>query len=1200
MRSGACLIAVACLILAAAPVSAQSDRGTITGTVADPAGAMIPKAQIEAKNTQTGAVYQTVTSMTGNYTLAQLPVGIYQLTATQAGFKQYSRTGITVMVAQTLRIDIAMEVGSISETVSVSADAPLLKTESGELSHNVTGTRADNLPLMGFSAIIRDPYAVMALLPGTLYTNRSWFRVNGAPSASMSVRVDGMEATNGMLQQSTGMSQQSSAAIEEYAIQTSNYAAEFGQAGGGYFNITMKSGTNSYHGSAYDYWSNEALNASNPWTHLKNRARRNNYGFTFGGPVYIPKLYDGHDKTFFFFSFEQYREVTKYNTIYTMPTLAYRSGDFREALTGKKLATDPLGRDIMEGTIYDPQTERLVDGLRVRDPFPNNTIPQDRFDPVAVKIQDLIPKPTTPDLITNNYLNPWDSPNIRTIPAVKINHNLSNRTKVSFFWSSTNNLNRNAPGPPGGDGIDSPVSTQRTTDQRSYIAQAAFDYTVTPTMVLHLAAGVQNLQFLDDAYDTNFDQLKELGLPGALSTFFPFISGLSASRGGMSARAISMPTGNMGPYQQTKSVMFKPSGSASLTWVKSNHTLKFGAELRQEKYPTTLWAPSYGQYNFSVEQTGLPSTLGQNLAGGTVGFPYASFLLGLVANGNSGVPSDPRLAKSAWSAYAQDTWKVTRRFTLDYGLRWDYQDYFKDPHGRIASFSPTTPNPSAGGLLGAVIYEGSGPGKCNCDFAQVYPYAFGPRLGAAYQITPKTVLRMGIGISYGQTANENQATWKVGSSNPYYSPQYGDPAGLLRNGMPTPMPWPNLDPGLYPLPGTLSAPPVAIDHNAGRPPRQIQWSIGIQHEILRNLVVEISYVGNRGAWWEANDLINVNALSAERIASFGLNVTNKDDWDLLTSPMNSALAAQRGFNIPPYEGFPMSSTVAQSLRPFPQFAGTSNSSPAIKYMWAPLGRTWYDSLQAKVTKRYSHGLDFTAAFTWQKELTMASEQQGNAMGSSGASINNVFDRHVNKYLSMLSRPLTFVIAANYTVPTWRDTNKIASWILRDWTIGAALQYASGMPIKAPIAQNRLDTALYQQTFANRVPGEDLFTKDLNSHSVDPNQDFVLNPKAWVDPPLGQFGTGAAFYNDYRNRRSPNESMSLGRSFPIKEGVSLNIRGDFSYIFNRIDFSSPTSTNAKATQTRDKTTGQPNGGFGYINTRTGGSPRRGMIVARIEF
>jgi hypothetical protein len=1210
MRLSVCLMVVACLTFAVAPTLAQSDRGAITGTISDPAGAMIPKVSIEAMNTETGAIYQTVSSTTGNYTLAQLPVGLYQLTASQAGFKQYSRTGITVMVAQTLRIDVALEVGDIKETVTVIADAPLLKTESGELSHNVTAERMENLPLVGFSTVLRDPLAVMALVPGTLYQNRAWFRVNGAPSATLSMRVEGMEATNGMLAQSTGMNQQSMAAIEEYAIQTSNYAAEFGQAGGGYINMTMKSGTNKYHGSAYNYFSNEALNAAQPYVNIKSRVRRNNFGFTLGGPVFIPGVFNGHDKTFFFFNFEEYRERTLYNqTKYTMPTLAYRSGDFRQALTGRNLCPtanpncDPLGRPIMEGTIYDPQTERLVNGVRVRDPFQYqgvlNTIDPARFDPVAVKIQSFIPLPTSSDL-TLNYLNPWESPNIRWIPGIKIDHNLSTRSKLAFFWSATHNNQIQAPGPPGGDGLPTQATTARQTLQNAYLAHLGFDQTLTPTLVLHLGTGVQNLRFEDPVADTNFDQLKELGLSGSMYTVFPFISGLSAARGGMSARSVGMATGNMGPYMQSRSVMFKPAANASLTWVKRNHTYKFGGEARWEKYPTILYYPSYGGYNFSAEQTGLPSTLGQNLSGGTVGFSYASFLLGLIADGNTGMSSAPRLAKSAWSLFAQDTWKVTRRFTLDYGIRWDYQDYFKDMQGRVASFSPTTANPSAGGLLGAVIYEGSGPNHCNCDFARVYPYAFGPRLGAAYQLTPKTVLRMGLGVSYGQTANESQTSWKVGANNPYISSAYGNPAGLLRNGMPTPPSWPIYSAGLYPRTGTLSAPPVAIDQNAGRPPRQIQWSIGIQREIFTNLVVEASYVGNRGAWWEANDLINVNALTPERIASVGLDVTNAADRLLLTSPLNSTLAAQRGFNNPPYAGFPMTATVAQSLRPFPQFAASANNAPAIAYIWAPLGRTWYDSLQVKVTKRFSYGLDLTSTFTWQKELTMGAEQVGNASGLSGASVNDVFDRHTNKYLSMLSRPIVSVTALNYTLPKL-NINRFLSMAMRDWTFGASLQYASGLPIKAPIAQASLSSVLYRDTFANRVPGQPLFTKNPNCHCVDPNQDFILNPSAWTDPAAGTFGTGAAYYNDYRQQRRPGESMSLGRTFRFKEGVTLNIRADFQNIFNRTEMNTPTSTNAKATQSRNATTGATISGFGYINTASVAvAPRAGMIVANFKF
>jgi len=458
---------------------------------------------------------------------------------------------------------------------------------------------------------------------------------------------------------------------------------------------------------------------------------------------------------------------------------------------------------------------------------------------------------------------------------------------------------------------------------------------------------------------------------------------------------------------------------------------------------------------------------------------------------------------------------------------------------------------------------------------------------------------MGLGISYGQTANESQASWKVGANNPYISSAYGNPAGLLVNGMPTPPSWPIYNAGLYPRTGTLSAPPVAIDHNAGRPPRQIQWSIGLQREIFANLVVEASYVGNRGAWWEANDLINVNALTPERIASFGLDVNNAADRTLLTSPLNSALAAQRGFNKPPYAGFPMTATVAQSLRPFPQFAASANNTPAIAYMWAPLGRTWYDSLQVKVTKRFSHGLDFTSVFTWQQELNMATEQVGSASGTSGASVNDVFNRPTNKYISMLSRPIVSVTALNYTTPKI-NTNKILSWAIRDWTYGISLQYASGMPIKVPTAQASLSSVLFRDTFANRVAGQPLFTKNPNCHCIDPYQDFILNPSAWADPPAGQFGTGTAYYGDYRQQRRYGEGMSLGRNFRVKEGITLNLRADFQNIFNRTYMNNPTSTNAKATQTRNAA-GQPVSGFGYINPASVAvAPRAGMIVGTFRF
>jgi hypothetical protein len=411
--------------------------------------------------------------------------------------------------------------------------------------------------------------------------------------------------------------------------------------------------------------------------------------------------------------------------------------------------------------------------------------------------------------------------------------------------------------------------------------------------------------------------------------------------------------------------------------------------------------------------------------------------------------------------------------------------------------------------------------------------------------------------------------------------------------------WPNFSSSYYPLPGTLTPPPFVIDQNGGRPARQYMWSVGIQREVVRNLVIDVAYVANRGIWWNAPTQVNYNALTPERLAQFGLNINNPADVALLISPLNSAAAAARGFKAP-YAGFPATATVAQSLRPFPQFNSTPPSGPTaatgLVPLWAPLGDTWYESLQVKATKRFSHGLDFTWNFTKQKTLTIGAESDSPA-GNSGQ-VNDVFNRANNKNLSAYDQPLVMTIAANYTVPKW-GRNKIMSYALSQWQIDAFLSYASGLPILSPISTNSLNTTLFQSTFFNRVPGVPLFTHDLNCHCFDPNTTFVLNPAAWTNPAPGQFGTAAAYYNDYRQQRRPQENLGFGRQFRITERVSLNVRAEFTNIFNRTQVVSPLSTNALATQTTKN--GQATGGFGWINTSSVfAQPRQGTIVARIRF
>jgi len=1198
-----------CLLAATAVVLAQSDRGTITGTVADPAGAVVASAPIEAKNTQTGAVFQAASSDTGNYTLAQVPVGTYEISVTVAGFKKYVRQNIIVGVAQTVRVDVALEVGSATESVTVSEQSSLLKTESGELSTTVGAQRMIDLGGLGIggssstSQGLRTYLSEIQLVPGAANPASGFVlgvRVNGAPNGTQRTIIDGADSTNQInaVQAGTGASMD---AMQETAIQTSNYSAEFGQVGGGLFNITMRSGTNQYHGAGYDYLVNEAFNASTPFTNALPRTRRNDFGFNLGGPVWIPKIYNGKDKTFFYYNREQYREFFVVNdTPITVPTAAYRAGDFTGAVTGRPAGNDPLGRAMVEGMIFDPLTQRSVGGQQIRDQFPGNVILPARFDKVSQAIQALIPIPTNATATILNYLPSFPNDRVTTNESVKLDHQLTPKIKLSGTWLTNATATQYSQSLNSSEGFPATITQTRGSFSRSMNWRFNFDDTLSPTMLWHI--GIGSLQYLlDDHSPTNTFQDSSIGLTGVPNPGgrFPAISGLCAS-GVAPACTGTGGSANVGAganvgAAQSLTKQFTPTYNTNLTWVKGNHTYKFGGELRTFGYPFHNLTATNGNFVFSTNQTAQPYAQSSTVQGVTLGFAYASFLLGLVNNGVVNPPADLKTGKQFWGFYAQDTWKITRKLTLDYGLRYDYDTYPREQYGRMPSASLAVPNPTVGGRPGGIVYEAT----CNCKFAKNYPFAFGPRLGVAYQITPKTVFRGGIAVAYDGTATANTGTGSAGANNAFSAPGFGDASMKLDTGVPAGyvLPWPNFSAGSYPnpnFPANVNGPTSIVDQNAGRPARQIQWSIGIQREVTRNTVVEASYVGNRGAWWLSPNLDNYNALSVSALQAAGLDINSAGDRAILRATIGST-AAGRFQNKLPYAGFPTNFTVAQSLRPFPQF--TSGLAP----LWAPQGRTWYDSLQAKVTQRVWHGLEAAYAFTWAKEMQL---------GTEGGTINDVFNRSQNKTISGFSRPLVSVISINYRVPAPRG-NKIVSLAVRDWAFGSLLTYASGTPILAPTSTNNLTTLLFRSTYYNRNPGVPLFLKDLNCHCIDPTKDLVLNPAAWTNPTDGQWGTANAYYNDYRNQRRPSESMSLGRVFSFKERMRFTVRMNFTNPLNRLEMSNPSGSPSTPTTTGN-VTGVPactgvnkcaTGGFGFINFASGATfipARQGTLEMRLQF
>ena len=1203
---------LAAAFLYAAVSFAQTATGTITGTIADPAGAVVANAPMDLKNSQTGTLQQTQSSSTGNFTFPNLAVGTYELSVAVPGFKSYTRQNLGIQATQTIRVDVILEVGTSAESITVTDQASLLRTESAAIASNVTTARLNSLPILGIGvnsaspAGIRNPLASSLLTPGVFFNPAQAMRVNGSPANTYGIKLDGQDITNGV---NTSASQQqvqpSVEALEEVAIQSSNYSAEFGQAGSGLFQFTTRSGSNRFHGSAYDYFVNEGLNSTQSFSHLLNRNRRNDFGGSIGGQVTIPKIYNGKDRTFFFFNMEIFKENALISDqTRTVPIQAYRQGDFSSILTNRAftgaLAKDGLGNSQFEGQIFDPNTEQLAGGARARLQFPNNAIPVSRFDPSAVKFQNLIPAATSP-IASNNFLNGFQSKRTTPVPSIKIDHSFSSKLKIGFYKSSTKTETPYATGFGGSEGFPDTLTATRGTYIYSRTWRGNLDYTISPTMFLHFGVGYVVNDFSDKAPITDFDMEKVLGIKGGTlgptnGARIPYCPGCALGAAG-SALFAKGGLSVTGPFAQVRSLLQRPTGQLNLSWVKGNHTYKFGSEVRFDGYPVATVSNTSGQFTFAADQTAnsFIITQGTALGGLFSGFPYASLLLGQASSATVAQPTNTRGGRGFYSWFAQDTWKLTRKLTLDYGIRWDLFTYPREQYGRSPTLAPNMANTNAGGHPGATIFEAN----CNCRFAKNYPFAYAPRLGLAYQIDQKTVVRVGFGMSYAMSQGGGQGS--AGANTPY-SGSPANPAFILSNGLPAATSWPNLNANLFPFaPGSVpAAGPGVVDQNYGRPSRLWQGNISVQRELMRDLVIEAAYVMNRGVWWRAASLVDYNALQPSTLLSqYGLDWNNAADRTILTAQVNSA-AAGRFQNKIPYAGFPTSQTVAQSLRPFPQFTGLTVTG-------APLGNTWYDSLQMKATKRLSHGLDFTWTYSYSKELMLGAD---NDLG--GGVINDVFNRSINKQLSSFSKPHVMVLAANYTLPKWGGLNRWANMAVKDWTLGAVLQYSSGLPIQSPLSPgNNNGTSLLRSTYSTRVPGQPLYLQDLNCHCYDPARTVVLNPDAWINTPNGTFSPSAAFYNDFRYQRRPSELMSAGRMFRLGEGKSLLIRAEFSNIFNRTlstvsgstvatgGFVQP-STTLGATATKDAL-GRYITGFGTTNlTGTVNGERQGTLVARITF
>ena len=1080
----------------------QSDRGTITGRVVDPTEAVVANATVTVTNQNTGIKTTAQTTETGNYLIPQLPVGRYEVQIESPGFRKQIRRDVELSVAQTLTLNVALEVGQVDQAVEVTASAPLLESSTSDLGTVVTSERILDLPL-AVSGNMRHPGAFVFLAPGVTGDTGNT-QINGSQNRSKEILVDGIGSTS---PESGGLlfTYPPVESISEFKLLSSNFSAEYGRTGAGFEIYTTKSGTNDLHGSLFEYFRNDAFDARGFIAKTTPINRQNEFGASLGGPIVLPKLYNGRNRTFFQFVYGGFRyRAGALNELATIPTADMLRGDFSKVTRN--------GRPVI---IYDPATTRSDgQGGFTRDAFPNNIIPRERFSRVAANMLQFIPQPSNPNQLNNFQVVGAQSFDRDTYTG-KLDHQFSDRNRLNFFVYFNEQASVAAERLPGA--LSPALNEQRP----ARWLRLNHDYIFSPTTLNNFRAGYTREPQVWARVASDQGYLQASGLtgtnpPGDILPRITFTDGLS----------------NWGDETKNKGQQVNNALQIAdtVSHLRGNHSFKFGVDAR---WLQTNGADSFNQQSlmaFNSNETALPTAAGRSISG----HAFASFLLGQVDNANyNGLFVVPGNRYRVFSTFIQDDWKATRKLTLNLGFRHDLFFPRMEAHDNFASFDPTLANPGAGGRLGAVAFLGDGPGRDNSrrSFADTHYKNFGPRFGFAYQLTQKTVVRGGYGIFYGP----GNATLGLRSSQQFLygfnaAPSYATtdtgvtPAFNWDNGFPTNWPRP---PFINPTVQNGSA----VNYQGrgdGRPPYFQNFQFSVQQELAPKLVVEAAYVGVKGTRL-GNNLINLNELDP-RYLSLG---------SLLTQNINSAAAQAAGIPLP-YAGF--NGSVAQALRPYPQYLNIPNNAN-------PNGNSTYHALQVKVDKRFANGFVLLASYTRAKSIS-----DGDIAAGGGPSGQTYYNRRLEKAISTNDVPNVAAISYSYELPFGpgrRFLNRTGALglIVGGWQLTGIHQYQSGRPISLT-ANNTLP-------LFNGVLRPDANTGVPKTLTVnDPLADLWINPAAFTAPTGLRFGTAARAYTDLRSQAFSNESFGLIKKTRIHEGMDLTFRAEFFNAFNRVVFGAP--------------------------------------------
>ena len=1160
-----CLLA---LPLAVATAMAQAGgAGTIQGTVTDPTGAVIVGASVTAVNVQTGVETSFKTTEAGVFVLTPLQPGEYTVTIRSQGFQTLTQQGLVVTALATVGFNPKLQLGTTTEQVVVSAAPPLLHTDDATIGSSMENQLYAALPL-SMNGVPRDPTQFIALVPGvnnasTQAAGPTTAAFNGGQTYHNEVYLEGIPLTSAGTQGDTRYLAfaVSVDAVDQFQVQTSGPKAQY--EGQGVENFVMKSGTNSFHGAGFEYFRNTALDARGFFPVARPIDHQNEFGGLIGGPI-------RRNRIFFFGNYDGYR----YNsgllnpTLQSIPTIAERTGDF-SALPASQV-------------IYDPKSQVCNGGICTRTPLAGNTIPTSRISPIAASLQSYLPSPTNSNIV-NNYLpslpiqlSTWNT-------TQKVDANLSDRHRLYGFYAmghyGTNFTGSLAQA--GSAGVmPEPYTQGRIVEEDVKMVQVHDTYSITSSILNQFSYSVNRIWIplqnptVDGAYPQKAG-IKGLP-PSVVQLTFPDI-GFTG-------------TNSPGGWQGTNAHFFNEAANTftlqdNVSWVRGRHSLLFGFQWQalQDNENFALTAT----FNFNSAQTQGYNSTGSLLT--TTGNAYASYLLGAV---NSSGISQNAIGETGgryktYAAYVQDDFKVSARLTLNLGLRWTLMGPFSEVNNLMSFFDPNLPNPAVGGRLGALNFAGSGSGRCNCSTPVATHYKnLGPRLGAAYRLGEKTVLRAGFAIMYvhlggvGGRNNSRQGLSQLGfnATNNATSPGNNAPAYYWDDGVP---PIAQAPPFIDPSYGTgfITSNPTGVQNPVygspdigGKPAYYENWNFGIQRSITADLTLGAAYTASMGKFLAGPGNGGSSPLNVAPLQYLKLGA-------LLTATANASniAAAQAMFpNIampfPNYVG-----TIGQMVRPYPQYS--SISAP-----WFDVGQSNYQALQVTANRRFAKGATFNAGYTFSKELD-------NLL----ASTRNPFDYSLEKSRGGIDHRHVFQGTFSYQLPFGagrhlNPSNAAARALVSGWNVAGIVTFSSGAPLaitgSACNAGGILGTCIpnYNPAFNGPIRingnyGNGNVTGSSPTSYLD--RTAFTAPAAYTVgslPRTGVYGLNAPY--------TYSVDMSIRREFKIREKVTLALQGDAFNLLNAVNFAAPALNPDQAS-------------FGTL-TAQANQPRKLQVNARISF